>query len=222
MKIKKIIAWLNETLDVNAFDDVSNNGLQIDRVGDEINKVAFAVDGSAAMIKAASDAGAQLLVVHHGISWGGGIKRLTGGEFNVVRTAMDGNVALYGVHLPLDAHPRLGHNALIANEMKLKHLKPAFNYHGNIIGLVGENAKGEKIGVCSGGAAAFAPEAKALGCKKLVTGEADWGEVIAAENAGIELDLRGHYESELYGIRALAKELKSKLKVEVVVLDRQP
>ena len=220
MEIKKIIAWLDETLNVKAFDDVSNNGVQIERVGDEVSKVAFAVDGSAAMLEAAAAVGAQMLVVHHGISWGGGIKRIAGGEFNVVRAAMDGNVALYGVHLPLDAHPRLGHNALLAKEMKLKHLTPAFNYHGNVIGLIGVNSHGEKVGVCSGGAAAFAPEAKALGCVKLVTGEADWGEVIAAENVGIELDLRGHYESEMYGIRALAKEMKSKLKVEVVVLER--
>lgn len=218
MKLEKIIEWLDSTLAVDKFSDVSNNGLQIAREGDEIAKVALAVDGSRRAVAAAAEAGAQLLVVHHGISWGGGIKRITGSEYAVIAAAIKGNVALYAVHLPLDAHPRLGHNALLAKEMKLAHIRPAFSYHGNLIGLVGVDGDGRKIGVCSGGGGEFAAEAKALGCAKLVTGEADWGETVAAENVGIELDCRGHYETELYGIQALAKAMKRALKIETVIV----
>ena len=218
MKLEKIIEWLDSTLAVDKFSDVSNNGLQIARDGDEIAKVALAVDGSRRAVAAAAEAGAQLLVVHHGISWGGGIKRITGSEYAVIAAAIKGNVALYAVHLPLDAHPRLGHNALLAKEMKLAHIRPAFSYHGNVIGLVGVDGEGRKIGVCSGGGGEFAAEAKELGCAKLVTGEADWGETVAAENVGIELDCRGHYETELYGIQALAKAMKRALKIETVIV----
>ena len=218
MKLEKIIEWLDSTLAVDKFSDVSNNGLQIAREGDEIAKVALAVDGSRRAVAAAAEAGAQLLVVHHGISWGGGIKRITGSEYAVIAAAIKGNVALYAVHLPLDAHPRLGHNALLAKEMKLAHIRPAFSYHGNLIGIVGVDGDGRKIGVCSGGGGEFAAEAKALGCAKLVTGEADWGETVAAENVGIELDCRGHYETELYGIQALAKAMKRALKIETVIV----
>ena len=64
---------------MSAFDDVSNNGVQIERRGEDVAAVAFAVDGSARAVKSAAEAGAQLLVVHHGISWGGGIRRGVGG-----------------------------------------------------------------------------------------------------------------------------------------------
>lgn len=218
MKLKKIVNWLDETLNVKSFDDASNNGVQIARTGDEVRKIAFAVDASRRSVVAAGEAGAQLLVVHHGISWGGGIKRITGSEFAVVQAAIDRNIALYAVHLPLDAHPKLGHNALIAKALKLRHVKPAFNYHGNVIGCIGTAPDGRKVGVCSGGAGEFAPEAKELGCDVLVTGEANWAETVAAENVGMKMELWGHYESEIFGIKALKEEAEKELKVEAVLV----
>jgi putative NIF3 family GTP cyclohydrolase 1 type 2 len=93
VKLKRILDWLGKELETSKFDDVSNNGLQIDCL-DEVSKVAFAVDASLESVKAAIDAGAQLLVVHHGISWGGGIARLTGGVYRVVQAAMAADLAL--------------------------------------------------------------------------------------------------------------------------------
>ena len=258
MKLEKIVTWLDKTLNVAAFDDVSNNGLQVERTagertcrtrktcrtGGEIEKVAFAVDASVKSVQTAAQTGAQLLVVHHGLSWGGGIKRLTGGVYNVVKAAMDANLAVYACHLPLDAHPTLGNNAQLAKLLHLRNVKPAFTYHGNVIGLVGkcsnvrmlELAKrvGLKIsdsdiqafkhsnislvGVCSGGAGEFAEEAKNLGCDLYVTGEASWGDVVAAENCGMEMVCAGHYETEVYGVRAVAAAMKRALKVKTVDL----
>lgn len=211
MELEKIVGWLDRVLKVRDFDDVSNNGLQIAREGGEIGKVAFAVDGSRKSIEAAAKCGAGLLVVHHGISWGGGIKTLTGSEYAAASAAIRANVALYAVHLPLDANPEFGHNALIAKELGLHGLQKAFSYHGNVIGLVGVAPDGRKIGVCSGGGGEFAVEAKALGCDLFVTGEANWGERIAAENVGMAMECRGHYETELYGIRALAAKMAAEL-----------
>ena len=125
MKQEKITDWIAKTLDVASFDDVSNNGVQIARRGEDVGKVAFAVDASAQSVADAVAAGAQLLVVHHGISWGGGIRRLDGGVYNVVKTAMDADLALYAVHLPLDAHPKYGNNFELARYLGLKNLKPA-------------------------------------------------------------------------------------------------
>lgn len=213
MTLEKIIAWLDKTLKVAAFDDVSNNGLQIARDGASITTVAFAVDASVKAIETAAKGGAQLLVVHHGISWGGGIKRLTGGVFNVVKAAREANLALYACHLPLDAHPTLGNNAGLAKALGLENLMPAFSYHGNVIGFIGEK-NGEKIGVCSGGAAEFAEEAKRLGCRELVTGEANWGEVIAAENCGAKITCLGHYETEIYGVQAVSAAMRKALKIK--------
>jgi len=221
MKLKKITAWIDRTLNVSAYPDVSNNGVQIERAGDDVTRVAFGVDASVAFLEAAAAAGAQLCVVHHGISWGGGIKRIDGPVYNVVKTAMKHNLALYAVHLPLDADKRCGNNYELARYFKLKKLEPAFTYHGVTIGLTGVNPQGAKIGVCSGGAGEFAAEAKALGCDLYVTGEASWGDVIAAENAGIEMLCAGHYATETFGVKALAREMKRALKVNTVFIERK-
>ena len=223
MKIEKIITWLDRTLKVADFDDVSNNGLQVGREEgrgkrEEVKVVAFAVDASVRAVEAAAKAGAQLLVVHHGISWGGGIKRLTGGVGDVVRAAMRTNLAIAAYHLPLDAHPKLGNNAQLAKYFGLKKVRPAFSYHGNMIGVTGENRHGKLVGICSGGAGEFAEEAKNLGCDLYLTGEASWGDVIAAENCGMKMICAGHYETEVFGVRALSKALKKALKVKAVDL----
>ena len=220
MKIEKIISWLDRTLKVADFDDVSNNGLQIDCTAHEVRTVAFAVDASVRAVEAAAKAGAQLLVVHHGISWGGGIRRLTGGVGNVVRAAMKANLAIAAYHLPLDAHPTLGNNAQLAKLLGLKGVKPAFSYHGNVIGVIGTNRYGKSIGICSGGAGEFAEEAKNLGCDLYLTGEASWGDVIAAENCGMRMISAGHYETEVFGVRALSKAMKKALKLRTVDLTK--
>ena len=220
MKLKKILSWLDRTLEVKAFDDVSNNGLQIARQGEDIQCVAFAVDASVRAIQGAAKAGAQLLVVHHGISWGGGIKRIVDSEYAVISEAIKHNLALYAAHLPLDANRRVGNNWELARHLKLKRLKKAFSYHGNVIGLIGYNAEGKKVGVCSGGAGEFAVEAKALGCDLYITGEASWGEEIAAENVGIEMVRAGHYETETFGVKALSGLMGEKLRLKTRFIGR--
>ena len=218
MKLKRIVDWLDRTLKVADFDDVSNNGVQVAREGEDIRLVAFAVDASVRAVEAAAAAGAQLLMVHHGISWGGGIRRLDGGVYRVVKAAMEANLAIYACHLPLDANEKYGNNWELAREMCLSGIRPAFSYHGNVIGVVGTAPDGRRVGVCSGGAGEFAEEAKNLGCDVYVTGEANWGEVIAAENVGMTMACRGHYETEVYGVRAVSKAMKKALKVGVVDL----
>ena len=219
MKLEKILSWIDKTLKVSSFDDVSNNGLQVE-AAHEVRTVAFAVDASVRAVEAAAKAGAQLLVVHHGISWGGGIKRLEGGVGNVVRAAMKHNLAIAAYHLPLDAHPTLGNNAQLAKYFGLKKVRPAFSYHGNVIGVIGTNRHGKLIGICSGGAGEFAEEAKNLGCDLYLTGEGSWGDVIAAENCGMRMICAGHYETEVFGVRALSKAMKKALKLRTVDLTK--
>ena len=74
--------------------------------------------------------------------------------------------------------------------------------------------------MCSGGAGEFAPDAKALGCDVYVTGEANWGERIAAENVGMKMVCAGHYETETFGVKALAKAMAKALKVKVAFMER--
>lgn len=215
VKLAKIAEWLDNALCVADFDDVSNNGLQLARAHGEVRRAAVAVDASLRAVEVAAESEADLLIVHHGISWGGGIRRIDGGIYRVVKAAIDADIAIYACHLPLDAHPVLGNNAGLARELGLKKLRKAFCYHGNVIGFVGTDPAGRKIGVCSGGAGEFAEEAKRLGCDEYVTGEASWGDVVAAQNAGIKMTCLGHYETEVYGVRAVAAAMRKALKIQV-------
>lgn len=247
MKIESAVKWLDGVLEPWKFDDVSNNGLQLSRSSRDVGKVAFAVDADLRSVRAAVAAGADMLVAHHGISWGGGIKRIDGGVYNVVKAAFDGDLAIYSSHLPLDANAKLGNNRALAREFALVDLQPAFSYHGNVIGFTGTlesparlpagglaarpefrealAAVGKKrsirIGVCSGGAGEFAVEAKKLGCDLYVTGEASWGDVTAAENCGAAMVCLGHYETEVFGVRALAAAMKRSLKLKTVDLTEE-
>lgn len=220
MELSQVVAWLDRTLSVPSFSDVSNNGLQIARRGADVTHIAFGVDASLQTVRRAVEVGAQLLVVHHGISWGGGMKRLTDGLYEIVRTAAEADLALYAVHLPLDANRKYGNNYELARYLGLKNLKPAFVYHGETIGVTGVLPNGRKVGICSGGAGCFAPEAKALGCDLFITGEADWGEVIAAENIGMPMICAGHYQTETFGVKALARALSRQLKLKAEFLPR--
>ena len=234
--VERAVTWLDRYLNLGEFDDVSNNSLQIAREGDALSRIAFGVDASVAFVREAAAAGAQLCVVHHGISWGGGIKRITGSEYSVVKAAMENNVALYAAHLPLDAHREVGNNVTLARHLGLTGLRRAFSYRGNVIGAIGVASaavskkigdveirlkKGEKVGVCSGGAGEFAVEAKKLGCDTFVTGEASWGERIAAENVGMKMILAGHYATETFGVKALAEKMSSELGVKTVFIGRK-
>ena len=115
-------------------------------------------------------------------------------------------------------------------------MRPAFSYHGNVIGCVGESLRARRVeiggmpvdvprravvGVCSGGAGEFAEEAKRLGCGLFVTGEASWGDVIAAENCAMKMVCCGHYDTEVFGVRAVAGAMKRALKVDTVDLTEE-
>ena len=109
MQLAEFRNRLNDRLDHDRFAEVdaSSNGLQ---VGDEtatVERVAFAVDGAVATVEAAAEANADVLVVHHGMIWGG-IDRVAGREYERIAACIDNDVALYVSHLPLDAHGALG------------------------------------------------------------------------------------------------------------------
>ena len=93
------------------------NGLQVDNRA-PVTRLAAAVDCSLRTIRGTIDAGANLLVVHHGLFWGG-LQPLTGAHLERVRMLLDHDVALYSAHLPLDAHETFGNSYLLARELGL-------------------------------------------------------------------------------------------------------
>jgi dinuclear metal center YbgI/SA1388 family protein len=138
MQLSEYAERLDEELDAAAYADVdaSANGLQVGPNDAEVERVAFAVDAAEATIEAAADAGADVLVVHHGISWGG-IERVTGSTYDRVAALIENDLALYVSHLPLDGHPDLGNAAGVADAVGVRD-REAFGEIGPVtIGTIG-------------------------------------------------------------------------------------
>lgn len=113
----------------------AHNGLQVaNRRG--VSRVATAVDASRDTILAAADVGADLLIVHHGLFWGG-VQPIRGVTYDRLRLLFDHDIALYSTHLPLDAHPELGNNAQLARALDLTPTAPFAAHKGVAIGVRG-------------------------------------------------------------------------------------
>jgi len=134
--LETIVAFLDQELNIKAFADSSHNGLQVENSG-KIARVAVGVDASCAFFAEAARRKAQMVICHHGLSWGDSLKRISGLNYRRLKFLLDHDMALYACHLPLDAHPRLGNNAQIARVLGLQRLKPFGLYHGVTIGFCG-------------------------------------------------------------------------------------
>ncbi len=235
--LSDLAAWLDRTLDLPAFaGDHSNNGLQVEGASGGVSKVACGVDASPEFYAEARKRGAQLLLVHHGISWGDSLARIAGPAYRLVAPLVRADQALYAAHLPLDAHPVLGNNAQIAKALGLRGVRPFGVYRGFSIGVRGsfpraipwEEAKarfraicpggrfdsvdaGKKsvrtVAVVSGGGADECAQASAAGLDAFFTGEFGLQHRNAVLNAPIDLAAAGHYATERFGVRALGEAL---------------
>jgi len=114
---REMVEFLDSTLSLPDYKDVSINGLQVG-APDEIERIGFAVDACLAAFRKAAEEKCQLLIVHHGLFWGG-LQSLTGAHLDRVRALLEHDVALYSAHLPLDAHETFGNSALLARELGL-------------------------------------------------------------------------------------------------------
>jgi dinuclear metal center YbgI/SA1388 family protein len=137
-RLATLVSYLEDTLDVPGIPDYPNalNGLQLENAR-EITHVAAAVDFSSATVDGAVTAGAQLLLVHHGMFWSG-VQPITAHRHQRLRTLIMNDVAVYSAHLPLDVHPELGNNALLAKRLGLEPSSGFFRYQTIDVGLSGE------------------------------------------------------------------------------------
>ncbi|MDQ6716863.1 MAG: Nif3-like dinuclear metal center hexameric protein [Gemmatimonadota bacterium] len=139
-KALEITAFANDLLRTSEIPDYPNalNGMQIGSDA-EIARIAAAVDFSERTVKGAVAAGANLLFVHHGAFWGG-LAPLTGRRFDLVRSMIANSLAIYSSHLPLDCHPTLGNNVLLARKLGLTPSSGFGEFHGIKIGVAGESS----------------------------------------------------------------------------------
>ena len=130
-----LVRWLDDTLAIDAFEDPSLNGLQVEGT-DEIAKVAVAVDASLSTFEQAAEVGADMLIVHHGLFWGGA-EPVRGMMGRRLRYLLERDINLYAAHIPLDAHRELGNNWGLARILGMTELAPFGTWAGTPIGVKG-------------------------------------------------------------------------------------
>ncbi len=244
MRLDDLVAWLDESLAIRDFKDPSLNGLQIEG-REEVGHVALAVDACLVTIREAVEAGADLLLVHHGLFWGRE-QAIRGPHGRRVRAAVRGDLSVYAAHLPLDAHAEVGNNAELCRILGIDEPEPFGTYRGQTIGFKGRvqsqsieqltRALSEalcanvstlslgpklvqRVGVVSGGGADCLVEAREHGLDALITGEASHQHFFDAEEGGVHLLLGGHYVTETLGVLALGQRLSLELGVRCSFID---
>lgn len=233
-----LVAYCDKRTRRTAFKDAPGafNGLQVANNG-RVTKIGAAVDAGVVPFRQAVAAGVDFLIVHHGMYWDMP-RPLTGPVYERVSTLIGGNCALYSNHLPLDGHPEIGNNALLARELGLKPDRPFLVRDGQPIGWIA-NAKLSRtqlrkqlerryarviaiehgtrspraIAFCSGSGNSAVPELTAAGVDTLVTGELREEWFNRAQEEGLNLYLCGHYATEVHAVKALAAELAKKYKL---------
>lgn len=246
-ELAKIVAHCDEILRTKEVQDYDRaaNGLQVQNTG-EIRSIAAAVDASLATVRKAIAAKAGLLIVHHGLFWGPS-HPWTGKRYELLRLLFENDLAVYSSHLPLDIHPTLGNNHVLASALRLKPLKPFFydakrKFHMGFAGRATldrdlllrrvEEATGapgklipggprvcKRIGVVTGGAGAELHVAAAEGVDTFITGEGPHWTYALAEELGINVIYGGHYATETFGVKALSGHLSKRFGLPWTFID---
>lgn len=246
MKRDDLVSYLDDYLQIKAIEDSSNNGLQVEG-GPEVSCLALAVDAGIASFEGAKAAGADLLIVHHGLFWGEPLM-VTGIHRQRLRHLLDAGLSLYAAHLPLDFHDEVGNNVTLAQWLGLAEVTPFGDYKGQLAGVVGklsaslsldefvselERVLGEpavkvwpfgassvrRVGIISGGGGSFAHQAAAAGVDVYLTGEMSHSVYHQAQELGLNVVYGGHYATETAGLKALADHLVERFGLETVFLD---
>ncbi len=140
VKRDELVSFLDEYLNISAYPDKSSNGLQVEGGKEEVERVAFTVDTTLRTIERAAKAGADMMIVHHGMIWGGGLEYVTGGvHYKRLKALIEKGLNLYVAHLPpLDAHPEVGNNVELLKLLGLEPKGPFGEYKGLTIGFWSE------------------------------------------------------------------------------------
>lgn len=242
--LEKLTAYCDKRLRVREIADFPGalNGLQAGNSG-RVTKIGAAVDAGAEPFAMAAAAGVNFLIVHHGMFWDGA-QALTGAQHRRVKTLVDADCAVYAAHLPLDAHPQIGNNALIAKALGLKITGWEIKYQGTPLAAVVKRcpARGKlraklekifpqvtaiefgpahprKVAILSGSGSSAVAQLAAAGVDTFITGELKQAAFNAAQEAGLNLYACGHYATEVYGVKALAAECAKKFGLPWEFLD---
>ncbi|MBI2445537.1 Nif3-like dinuclear metal center hexameric protein [Candidatus Micrarchaeota archaeon] len=227
--------------------DASKNGLQV-KGPKAVSKVAVACDAALETIEKAARAYADLLIVHHGLLWEGSgpLKKDVLLQQRMV-VAKKSGLNIYAMHLPLDAHPVMGNNVLLAQALGMHYVRPACAYEGAKIAFKGvlpkpvslkafsktvEKKVGaayktlpfgpdlvRRVAVCSGSGGFCTAFAEAENFDTLVVGEFKHSDYHAAKEFGVNVVEAGHYHTEVFGVNAVGRWVEERFGVPFVFID---
>jgi dinuclear metal center YbgI/SA1388 family protein len=241
MRTAELIRYLDDLLDPASFDDLGPNGLQVPAPG-EIQRVATGVTAQRALFERAIEAEAQLVLVHHGLFWSFAPPGLTPVLAERLRPLFKHDVALAAYHLPLDAHPEVGNNALLAEGLGAARHEPfagigrgatfadplpAAELFRRVAELTGREPlvfdagppAVRRLAIVSGGAASRLGQAVAEVYDAFLTGEPKENVMADAREAGIHFIAAGHYATETLGVRRLGDLLAERFGIDHVWID---
>lgn len=245
MRLTELVSYLDEYLRVAQVPDDPRalNGLQLANSG-TVSRLAAAVDLCEATVRMAAEQGADLLLVHHGLFWGA-LQPVTGRAYRRVAGLIGGNVALYSAHLPLDLHPDVGNNAVLARQLGLSPGGgfgeecgvrigvwgeidvPRVTLERQLAGLLGGAPRlmafgperVHRVGVVTGAAGSMIAQAAAAGLDTFITGEGSHHTFFDAEELKLNVFYAGHYATETVGVKALAEHLHARFHLPWTFLD---
>jgi dinuclear metal center YbgI/SA1388 family protein len=237
-KLETLVEYCDRRTRRTAFKDAPGafNGLQVANSG-RVTRIGAAVDIGVVPFQQAVAAGVDFLIVHHGLYWDMP-RPLVGSAYERVATLVRGDCALYSNHLPLDGHPEIGNNALLARQLGLKPKRPFLVRDGEAIGCIAPSrrsraelrarlerqyrrviaieygsASPRAVAFCSGSGNSAVPELGPAGVDTLVTGELREEWFTRAQEEKLNLYLCGHYATEVHAVQALAAELARKFRL---------
>jgi len=237
---------LDTLLQPDTFRDYGPNGLQVEgRMA--VRKLVSGVTASRALIEAAVEAGADAVLVHHGLFWRGQDGRVCGWMKQRLALLLAHDINLFAYHLPLDAHPELGNNAQLARQLGLEitgrfgeqelgflgrrgdgsafESAAAWGRHvesvlrRNVIVVTGADRPVTRLAWCSGGAQGYFEAAIAAGADAYLSGEISEPQAHYARECGVAYLACGHHASERYGAPAVGAHVALQLGLEHVFID---
>jgi dinuclear metal center YbgI/SA1388 family protein len=243
----EILGFCDELLNAGSFEDYGPNGLQVPGK-EEVSRVATGVSANLELISAAVDSGADLVLTHHGLLWGSELAPLSIPMAARLRALLCAEVSLAAYHLPLDAHPAIGNNALLREALGLEpDGRPFGEAKGSAVGVVGRCsdpidvgelgrrltlAVGQEplifdsgpdristVGIVTGGGSFAVHEAGQLGLDALVTGEPSEPVMGEAREYGVHFLAGGHYATETFGIRRLGELVAERFSIQHEFVD---
>ena len=231
-----IVKFCNQRTNLSEIKDFPGalNGLQIQNSG-SVSKIGASVDAGLVPFQNAISKKIDFIITHHGLFWTPPIP-LIGPAYEKTKLCIDHNLAVYGSHLPLDCHPEIGNNAILAQKLELLPIETFLPYEGVDIGLITENnhsrknlanrlnshfPKGihsmefgsdtpSKIAILTGSGQSAVDKILDAGADTLITGELKQHHFNLAQELKLNLYACGHYATETFGVDALAREAATK------------